>query len=53
MCLNGLKALLQGPAQANAMAYIKGAEIYDHLEKVSDCLEDVANRVSGLVIEHL
>ena len=53
VCLDGLKALLQGPAQTNAMAYIKGAEIYDHLEKVSDCLEDVANRVSGLVIEHL
>ena len=53
VCLDGLKALLQGPARTDAMAYIKGAEIYDHLEKVADCLEDVANRVSGLVIEHL
>ena len=51
--LDGLKALLHGPAKQDAMAYIKGAEIYDHLEKVVDCFQDVANRVSGLVIEHL
>jgi predicted phosphate transport protein (TIGR00153 family) len=53
LCLDGLKALLRGPARKNAMAYIIGDEIYDHLEKVADCLEAVANRVSGLVIEHL
>lgn len=53
VCLDGLKALLQGPAKTDAMAYIKGSEIYDHLEKVVDCFEDVANRISGLVIEHL
>jgi predicted phosphate transport protein (TIGR00153 family) len=53
VCLDGLKALLQGPARGDAMAYIKGSEIYDHLEKVVDCFQDVANRVNGLVIEHL
>jgi predicted phosphate transport protein (TIGR00153 family) len=53
LCLDGLKALLAGPAKNDAMAYIKGAEIYDHLEKVADCFQDVANRISGLVIEHL
>lgn len=53
LCLDGLKALLAGPARTDAMAYIKGAEIYDHLEKVADCFQDVANRISGLVIEHL
>ncbi|MDZ4867354.1 MAG: DUF47 domain-containing protein [Alphaproteobacteria bacterium] len=53
VCHDGLKALLRGPARTDAMAYIKGAEIYDHLEKVVDCFEDVANRISGLVIEHL
>jgi uncharacterized protein len=53
VCLDGLKALLHGPARTDAMAYIKGSEIYDHLEKVVDCFEDVANRISGLVIEHL
>ena len=51
--LDGLKALLQGPARSDAMVYIKGSEIYDHLEKVVDCFQDVANRISGLVIEHL
>jgi uncharacterized protein Yka (UPF0111/DUF47 family) len=35
------------------MAYIVGAEIYDHLEKVVDRFEDVAKCVSGIVIEHL
>jgi predicted phosphate transport protein (TIGR00153 family) len=53
LCHDGLKALLRGPARADAMAYIRGAEVYDHLEKVVDCFEDVAKRISGLVIEHL
>jgi uncharacterized protein Yka (UPF0111/DUF47 family) len=35
------------------MGYIVGAEVYDHLEKVMDRFEDVANRISGIVIEHL
>jgi hypothetical protein len=37
----------------DAMDYVIGAEIYGHLEKVVDRLEDVANQVSGLLIEHL
>ena len=53
VCQDGLKALLQGPARDNAMVYIRGAEVYDRLEKVVDCFQDVANRISGLVIEHL
>ena len=35
------------------MAFIVGAEIYDHLEKVVDRFEDVANQISGIVIEHV
>jgi uncharacterized protein Yka (UPF0111/DUF47 family) len=35
------------------MAYIVGADIYDHLEKVVDRFEDVANRISGILIENL
>ena len=35
------------------MAFIVGSEIYDHLEKVVDRFEDVANEISGLVIEHV
>ncbi len=49
----GLKALYRGPARADPMAYIVGAEIYDHLEKVVDRCEDVANRINGILVEHL
>lgn len=49
----GLAALYRGPAKKDPMAYIVGAEIYDHLEKVVDRFEDVANRISGVLIEHL
>jgi len=49
----GMAALYRGPAKTDPMAYIVGAEIYDHLEKVVDRFEDVANRISGVLIEHL
>ncbi len=49
----GISALYKGPARADPMAYIVGAEIYDHLEKVVDRFEDVANRISAVLIEHL
>jgi predicted phosphate transport protein (TIGR00153 family) len=49
----GMQALYRGPARADPMAFIVGSEIYDHLEKVVDRFEDVANRISGVLIEHL
>ena len=49
----GIQALYRGPARSDPMAYIVGAEIYDHLEKVVDRFEDVANRISAVLIEHL
>lgn len=49
----GLKELFRIHRHSDPMAYIVGAEIYGHLEKVVDGFEDVANRVSGIVIEHL
>jgi uncharacterized protein len=48
----GLKRLI-GAGRKDPMSFIIGAEIYGHLEKVADRLEDVANRVSDLVIEHV
>ncbi|HLK23419.1 MAG TPA: DUF47 domain-containing protein [Caulobacteraceae bacterium] len=48
----GMKALFQAN-QNNPMAYIVGADIFDHLEKVVDRLEDVANAISSILIEHL
>ena len=51
---DGMKALfLKSRRDGDAMAYIVGAEIYDHLEKVVDRFEDVANRISGILIENL
>ncbi len=47
----GIKALFTKHRNGNAMDYIVGIEIYDHLEKVMDRFEDVANRISGIVIE--
>jgi uncharacterized protein len=50
----GMKALFMARREANdPMGYIVGAEIYDHLEKVVDRFEDVANRVSAILIENL
>jgi predicted phosphate transport protein (TIGR00153 family) len=47
----GIKALFRRHREGNVMGYIIGVEIYDHLEKVMDRFEDVANRISGIVIE--
>jgi uncharacterized protein len=35
------------------MAFIIGSAMYEHLEKVVDRFENVANRVSDILIEHL
>jgi len=49
----GIKALFLRHRDGNAMGYIIGIEIFDHLEKVMDRFEDVANRISGIVIEQM
>ena len=49
----GLRALYQATAQGNAMGFIVGNEVYDHLEKVVDRFDDVANVMHGIVIEHV
>ena len=49
----GRKALFIANRNGNAMNFIIGGEIYDHLEKVIDRFEDVANEVSALVTDHL
>jgi uncharacterized protein len=49
----GLKVLLKGKAKKDAMAFIIGSEIYEHLEKVADRFEDVAHVMSDIVIEHV
>jgi len=49
----GLKELFLKHRNANTMDYIVGAEIYDHLEKVADRFDDVANEISSIVIEQV
>jgi predicted phosphate transport protein (TIGR00153 family) len=49
----GLKDLFHRHGQTNPMAYMIGSEIYGQLEKVMDRFEDVANEISGIVIENV
>jgi predicted phosphate transport protein (TIGR00153 family) len=52
----GRKALFITARQAgkgDAMTFIIGGEIYDHLEKVVDRFEDVSNEINALVTDHL
>ena len=49
----GLKTLYQTNAKTNPMAFFIGNEIYDHLEKVADRFDDVANEINSIVIEQV
>ena len=49
----GLKDLYQRHGKSDAMAFIIGSEIYGELEKVVDRFEDVADEISGIVIENI
>jgi predicted phosphate transport protein (TIGR00153 family) len=49
----GLKELFQRSGKTDAMAWIIGSELYGQLEKVVDRFEDVANEISGIVIENV
>ena len=49
----GLKELYQRYRTSDPMGYITGNEVYDHLEKVVDRFDDVANVIHATVIEHV
>jgi hypothetical protein len=49
----GLRELYRASVNGNAMTFIIGNEVYDHLEKVVDRFDDVANVLHGIVIEHV
>src|SRR5437764_7191227 len=57
ICNQGLKLLYlasrQGGNQGDAMKFVIGSELYDHLEKVVDRFEDVANEINSIVIDQL
>jgi len=49
----GVRELYQANLHGSAMAFISGNEIYDHLEKVVDRFDDVANSINDVVIDHV
>jgi predicted phosphate transport protein (TIGR00153 family) len=53
----GLKALFIASRsegnQGSAMKFVVGSELYDHLEKVVDRFEDVANEINSIVVDQL
>jgi predicted phosphate transport protein (TIGR00153 family) len=53
----GRKALYHanrnGNPKANAMNFIVGTEIYDHLESVVDRFEDVSNEINALIVDQV
>jgi uncharacterized protein len=50
---SGLKALFRACSKDNSVTFFTGHEVYDHLEKVVDRFDDVANVMHGTVIEHV
>jgi uncharacterized protein Yka (UPF0111/DUF47 family) len=48
-----LKTLYAQSRDEGAMAFIRGNVVYDHLEKAVDRLDDVANEIEAVVIEHV
>jgi uncharacterized protein len=49
----GLRELFHSKGKADPLAFFVGNEVYDHLEKVVDRFDDVANVMHGIVIEHV
>jgi predicted phosphate transport protein (TIGR00153 family) len=49
----GMQELYRASLPSSAMAFFVGVEIYDHLEKVADRFDDVANEIHGIVIENV
>jgi predicted phosphate transport protein (TIGR00153 family) len=50
---DGLRELYRANVSSNSMAFFVGVEIYDHLEKVADRFDDVANEVHGIMLENV
>jgi predicted phosphate transport protein (TIGR00153 family) len=48
----GLKILYERSKAGDPMDFVRGKEIYDHLEQVIDSLDDVCDQIQAVVIEH-
>jgi predicted phosphate transport protein (TIGR00153 family) len=49
----GLELLYQKVKGGDAIEFIRGSEIYKHLEDTVDSLDDVGDEIQGIVIEHV
>jgi predicted phosphate transport protein (TIGR00153 family) len=49
----GLRKLYQAHARSNPMAFVTGQEIYQHLETVVDCFDDIGNEIQSIVLEQV
>jgi predicted phosphate transport protein (TIGR00153 family) len=49
----GLRKLFRTHGASDPMGYIIGTELYSRLERVMDRLEDVADEINGIVVEHV
>jgi uncharacterized protein Yka (UPF0111/DUF47 family) len=50
---SGLQELYRANQPSNSMSFFIGVEVYDHLEKVVDRFDDVANEIHGIVLENV
>jgi uncharacterized protein len=48
----GIKRAFKEYAAKDTLRFIVSREIYKHLERIVDALEDVANEIDGIVIDH-
>jgi predicted phosphate transport protein (TIGR00153 family) len=48
----GVKRAFKTTGAADPMGFIVRQEIFKHLERIVDAIEDVANEIDGLVIDH-
>ena len=49
----GVAALFRRCRPGDALGFIAGREVFDHLEKVVDRFDDAANEIEGIVVEHV
>jgi uncharacterized protein Yka (UPF0111/DUF47 family) len=48
----GVKSAFKRFGAGDTLQFIVAREIYKHLERIVDALEDVANEIDGIVIDH-
>jgi predicted phosphate transport protein (TIGR00153 family) len=48
----GIRALFHANRESQSLGFVVGREIFSHLERVLDRLEDVADEIQGIVIDH-